>query len=482
MISTAKCKLPRIYSSHKDVRRATGDFSQELIAETCVEESMRLATQMKVIPQIEPCNLTDESESELHSKIKRILSACPTLHKTYWVPFFFHNPHLQLIPYMLRNYMQKTWFPPFKYVSQRFSLEDGEELVLDWAGTKNVVPSAEDVNAKEPCTVLIMHHGAYGRSNDMPGFSYVLEALKRNWLVLAVNRRGHLGKIKQPKFNFFGNTSDVRYIVESCVRRARPKAKVVMIGISAGSGLVARYMGEQGLAIKQLRQRGKGCFESEEAMADHIYGYVSSVVGIAPGYNIEKCMSRFGPPYSDILLTLGKSFCFKKNAEVLQRATGNTEVDAALKKCYETSLLTNDLQVWLDNAYAFGNNSFIGDDLATGVFHIDRNPLRNGKVVPGARCAGIYSSSDEYYDYHNPIRVIQHIIQPCLFLNAEDDPLCVVQNVYESLYLLSKNAIGAVCVTTKTGSHCSFLTGKPWNMDSWSEEVAGEFFQAVLAA
>ena len=80
------------------------------------------------------------------------------------------------------------------------------------------------------------------------------------------------------------------------------------------------------------------------------------------------------------------------------------------------------------------------------------------------------------------MRVVKHIQNPCLFINAEDDPLCVLENVYEGLTLFKEIAgvSGAIIVTTKTGSHCSFLHGMPWTMDAWTERTAGEFFDQVL--
>jgi len=109
-------------------------------------------------------------------------------------------------------------------------------------------------------------------------------------------------------------------------------------------------------------------------------------------------------------------------------------------------------------------------------------------------------------DHHNPMRVVKHIIQPALFLNAEDDPLCVIQNTYENVHLVSGKdtdssyaACGAIVITTKTGSHTSYLENKylaallgvTRQRDDrlsgyipggacWSERIMGEWFDAVL--
>jgi len=51
-----------------------------------------------------------------------------------------------------------------------------------------------------------------------------------------------------------------------------------MVGLSAGSGLLARFFGE----------------ESELFLGG---------VGVCPGFNIEKCMGRFGFPYQVRVIT-----------------------------------------------------------------------------------------------------------------------------------------------------------------------------------
>jgi predicted alpha/beta-fold hydrolase len=497
----ATCHVPQIFSSNAKIRRCLGSITQEQLADAFFSEEMEKAQVMKVLPLLDSSlSLSKVDQELLHARLESVIAKCPTIHETFWTPILFHNPHLQLIPYMIRNYFQKEYALPVKYISQDFTLEDGQVITLDWAlpptrapsgaGAVQMAPNITDANSNDPCTVLMLHHGAYGRSNDMPGFTYVQEALNRGWLVLVVNRRGHRGRLTRPKFNFFGSTQDVRFIVENCVRAARPGARIVMLGVSAGSGLAARYMGEQGLAIKQMKKLNAeqdsrlGQESDGRELSRQIYGYVDSCIGVAPGYNIEVCMDRFGPPYSELLLTLGNAFFLRKNEKVLLQKDAETEdifpVEAR-SRCYAASLAAKSLQVWLNNHWAFGSTAFPGELHASGVFDITSTPRINGKYVPGARIPRMYSSSDEYYDMHNPMRVVSHIVQPCLFINAEDDPLCNITNVYESLGIFSReSALGAIVLTTKTGSHCSFLHGRPWDMSSWTEKVMGEFFTAVL--
>jgi predicted alpha/beta-fold hydrolase len=93
-------------------------------------------------------------------------------------------------------------------------------------------------------------------------------------------------------------------------------------------------------------------------------------------------------------------------------------------------------------------------------------------------------SKEEFYDTKNPMCVIEYIREPFLCLNAEDDPLCVAENILESKhYFEDHREHNAAIAFTKTGSHCSFYEFspfKPFFHNSWSEKVAFQFFDSVM--
>jgi predicted alpha/beta-fold hydrolase len=157
-------------------------------------------------------------------------------------------------------------------------------------------------------TVVVLHHGAMCDSADMPGDSYIWPALQRGWLVCVFNRRGHghrsgvnnrhllnhsdslhtdnittsttttktkKVRLTRPKWNFFGCSEDIHYVTQNIITRQHDlTVRMVTIGLSAGSGTVARHFGEP------------------EEGNDFLAG-----VGICPGYDISKCMKRFSYPY-----------------------------------------------------------------------------------------------------------------------------------------------------------------------------------------
>lgn len=89
-----------------------------------------------------------------------------------------------------------------------------------------------------------------------------------------------------------------------------------------------------------------------------------------------------------------------------------------------------------------------------------------------------FASKEEYYDSCNPMRVVSNIKKPCIFINSEDDPLCVVENAYENLEFV-KSSTWVALILTKCGSHLPFYDVF---MSSWAEKLTFEFFESILAS
>ena len=317
-------------------------------------------------------------------------------------------------------------------------LLDGEELVLNWGQQGR---SSIESMSSSSTPIVVVHHGAFSTGRDVmahhPGLFH--EAFKRGWSICVLNRRGHNINLKVGQWNFFGSTADVREVAE-VLHKKWPNKPLLMVGLSAGSGLVGRYLGEQGLAHSSSSSSSHS--PSSSSFPPHFF---KAGVGICPGYDIEKCMGRFGFPYAQHLLELGKKFYFKtkNNVDLLSKLPG-----------YKEFLEATDLQLWLD--YSFGMAGF--------------------------------DSKEAYYDATNPMRVISSIKQPCLMINSHDDPLCLVSNALEYLDQVSANE-GAIVAITRTGSHLPFLELgyvllSFWSPrlypSSWADRAAFEFFDAVL--
>jgi hypothetical protein len=76
----------------------------------------------------------------------------------------------------------------------------------------------------------------------------------------------------------------------------------------------------------------------------------------------------------------------------------------------------------------------------------------------------------------NPSTVFDKITVPILILNAKDDPVCHIDNVYENQHRVEAMD-NVILVLTDRGSHCAYfegLTAKPW-----ANRMIMEYFWAI---
>ena len=358
---------------------------------------------------------------EAGSKYANLIKQCKSAER-YWPSVLGIHSALELVPFIWIG-SRKT--NRLSFTAEDVVMDDGEAVQLCWykcstrTGPSGGIPSF-DSDSEVP--IVMLHHGLLCGASDLPGQGYIKQGLSKGWYVCALNRRGHVSRrppLTQPKFHIFGSTSDVRAVVEHIRGTKRPAAPLYMVGLSSGSGLVASVIGEQG----------------ESLMKDSHPSFVNGVVGVAPGYNIEKCMSRIKFPYHQVLLERAKAFFLGRNQTLLHQLPGFKEMNEA--KC---------LQTFLDESYPFGG----------------------------------YASKEEMYLKINPMRTIVHVRDPALFINAENDPICVLENIEEHIHLFQVNK-GATLLLTKMGSHLPFheFSFNPLRFECWAERVAFEFLEAA---
>jgi uncharacterized protein len=75
--------------------------------------------------------------------------------------------------------------------------------------------------------------------------------------------------------------------------------------------------------------------------------------------------------------------------------------------------------------------------------------------------------------------VFEQIKIPLMVLNAEDDPVCRIQN-FEPFKAIIQNMPNVVVVTTKKGSHCCFYEGIA-PTQSWSTRLMADYLKQVAA-
>lgn len=156
-------------------------------------------------------------------------------------------------------------------------------------------------------------------------------------------------------------------------------------------------------------------------------------VGISPGVGIKTSMGRPEQPYNSCIINGMKKF-LQKNENILQNAIG-----------YKECMAAKNPQEFTDNCWAMAG----------------------------------YSSMDEYYKNECAMKNFANIKNPLLLINAADDPIAVKQNFLDWKYLSNNKCHKGIFVLTDVGSHCAFLEGML--MNSWTEKVTFEYFDAVLA-
>jgi predicted alpha/beta-fold hydrolase len=157
---------------------------------------------------------------------------------------------------------------------------------------------------------------------------------------------------------------------------------------------------------------------------------LKAAMAYCPAYDMRNAFSRAKPFYSKMMAKkLKKAFVYPNEATF-----GHLESYAAMKQC-------EDLHDYHQHLYGMAGNI----------------------------------STEDYMQNSNPAVVFDNITIPILILNAADDPVCHIDNVYKHLHRMEKmpNVILAI---TKRGSHCAYFEG--WLAKPWANRLAAEYFSA----
>lgn len=187
--------------------------------------------------------LSSESPSPLRLYVgtdrdwsQEILSRCPSLQAGCRPPVGARNGHAQAALTVFHD----DYAPEIQWdADDRFRLDDGGTVSLQWAG----------LDAPEDTPVLVVLHTICGSGRALRRF--IGEMRRRlGWVVVACNRRGHADlPLTAPRINTMGFVSDLEAQIDRIATR-RPAATLYGAGISAGSGLLVRYLGEKGTASR----------------------------------------------------------------------------------------------------------------------------------------------------------------------------------------------------------------------------------------
>lgn len=161
-----------------------------------------------------------------------VLERCRSLRVGFEPSVWVRNAHVQNVMTVVRGDASASskWD-----LEETLAMPDGGTVSIQWLG----------LAAAERTPVLVVLHTITGSGDGLRRFIATIRE-RLGWVVAACNRRGHAGlELTSPRINTMGSTDDLRRQLLA-IQARRPDAALYGVGVSAGSGLLVRYLGEEG--------------------------------------------------------------------------------------------------------------------------------------------------------------------------------------------------------------------------------------------
>lgn len=232
--------------------------------------------------------------------LDRVIARCPTLTRPYRPPWWSSNRHLQLALLAWRD--SRT--PALAYDhTETLVLDDGGTVSLDWLGLDDPTLDAATLDAATPTVVVLPTICGDGQS-----MRRIVRSLRARlgWRVVVCNRRGHgMLPLTAPRFSTLGATDDVRRQLER-IRERVPGSPLYGLGVSAGSGLLVRYLGEEGAHTP-----------------------LAAAIAYCPGYDTTRALHRVHRLYDGYLLRGIRRHFVERHAAHLTACAGYADLVAS---------------------------------------------------------------------------------------------------------------------------------------------------------
>jgi predicted alpha/beta-fold hydrolase len=325
---------------------------------------------------------------------RAIVDRLDQLREPYRPTPWLYNPHLQLLWLLLREALA----PRLRYERRDIlTMRDGGTTALDWLG----------LDAAPDSPTLVLLHTVTGDAQTMRVTASDLRKAT-GWRVVLCTRRGHGGlPLTAPLVNTMGCTDDLREQLNR-IRGEFPGSPLHAVGVSAGSGLLVRYLGEEG--PRSLIRTG---------------------VAYCPGYDIGVAWTRTQPFYSRAMAKRLRRHFIEPHPQAFAHLAS-----------YQACLAARDLSEFHENLYEMAGCENVG----------------------------------AYLERSNPMGVFDRITVPMMILNADDDPVCVIENALDHLDAI-KRIPDALLVRAARGSHCAFFEG--WMARSWANRLIAGYLVAA---
>lgn len=333
---------------------------------------------------------------------------------TYYPPVWAAGSWSNLILYMAKQGLRELLLPVFPLHRQQITCEDGGTVSIDWAADETTAALPETA----PCLIFL-----HTISGSGPETAYFLkEAARQKWRSCVFNRRGNANMpLSSKRFNVIGCPHDTRHMV-SVVQNKYPLSDFMgMVGISAGSGLLITYLGTEGKNTP-----------------------VQAACSLCPAYDISTAFTHLSAKYPTIdraLVGNMKDAFVRGNKDILTQAchqlTHQQSIEA-YNKCMSAKTV----------------HEFIGH---SAVFSGD------------SKC------DQEYFVKHNPMNHYTNITVPTLVLNAEDDIVCLKENIRVDL---AESTPGFALLLTTAGSHIAYNEGALMGHGNYMVRVTMSYLHA----
>lgn len=199
-----------------------------------------------------------------HGPTGQILKRLPQLHQKY-----------RPTPWLSNNHVHLLYFDVIRKHSIKLQYDKVNQLTMSDGGITAVVWFGYELSADTPTIVLM--HTITGSPESMRELVKDLHEYT-GWRIALCIRRGHAKlPMPVPKINLFGSTDDLREQIQF-IQAEFPQSNLYGVGTSAGTGLLVRYLGEEGDQTP-----------------------LKAAFALCPGYNTELGFKNVHPFYSKLM-------------------------------------------------------------------------------------------------------------------------------------------------------------------------------------
>lgn len=310
---------------------------------------------------------------------QQLLAQCPSLTSRFWVTPWLFNSHLQLI---LLGF-KKGFAAKLEYDQQdKIITNDGGTIAVDWLGRKSF-----DDQDNTPTLVLL--HTISGSAQSMRGFALHIHQ-RLGWRVAVCIRRGHSElALTSAQYNTMGSTADFRLQLEQ-IKSSVPNSPLYAVGTSAGSSVLARYLGEQGENTP-----------------------LKAAVAYCPGYDLEVAFERAHSFYSKMM-----------TKKLIKLFLADKEHTFGHLKSYQRCLNSVDLHDLHNNIYEIAgyqsHQEYLDESNAAKVFNNIKIPtlILNAKDDPVCHIDNAYSKMNVIKELDSVILAITDRGSHCAYFEG----------------------------------------------------------------